>query len=114
LSSAEAEFYALTKGAAYGLGIQSYFRDWGIELKVTCYSDASAGLSFASRRGLGRIRHVETRFLWLQDRVALKHLTVKKIGTEDNPADVLTKPLTREKIDKFCAAIGQEDCPDGV
>ena len=112
LSSAEAEFYALTKGAAYALGIQSYFRDWGVELPITCYTDASSGLSFATRRGLGRIRHVETRFLWLQDRVALKHLRIAKVGTDDNPADILTKPMTREKLDKFCAMIGQESATE--
>ena len=107
LSSAEAEFYAMTQGAAYTLGTQSYFRDWQVELTIACYSDASSGLSFASRRGLGRMRHVETRFLWLQERVALKHLRVTKVGTDDNPSDMLTKQLTPAKFVAFGESVGE-------
>ena len=114
LSSAEAEFYALGSTAAYGLGIQSYFRDWNVELKITCYSDSSSGLSFASRRGLGRIRHVETRFLWLQERVALKHLKVLKVNTKDNPADALTKPLSKGELDRYLRRLGEMRKEDNV
>ena len=56
-------------------------------------SDASAARSFASRRGLGKQRHVETRWLWLQAEVAQGTVVVKQVGTEQNPADVLTKYL---------------------
>ena len=34
LSSAEAEYYALTKGVAYSLGIQRMFKDWGLNLEI--------------------------------------------------------------------------------
>mmetsp|Transcript_61626 Transcript_61626/g.161902 ORF Transcript_61626/g.161902 Transcript_61626/m.161902 type:complete len:376 (-) Transcript_61626:351-1478(-) len=61
LSSAEAEYYGLTKGAAIGLGLKSLAEDWflGVECKVhfAVYSDSSAALAFASRRGLGTMRH---------------------------------------------------------
>ena len=107
LSSAEAEYYALGSTAAYCLGVQSYFRDWQIELAVTCYSDSSSGLSFASRRGLGRTRHVETRFLWLQERVALKHIRILKVNTCENPADVLTKPLSYAELVKHLKRLGE-------
>ena len=107
LSSAEAEFYALTAGAAYSLGVQSFFRDWGTEVELTCHSDSSSGLGFASRRGLGRIRHVETRYLWLQERVASKHLRVLKVHTDENPADVLTKAFASAKVEKFCKMVGE-------
>ena len=98
LSSAEAEYYALTKGAAYALGIQSHFRDWGVELKILIRSDSSSGLSFSSRRGLGRMRHIQTRYLWLQERVAAKHLRLEKVRTDMNPADILTKILPISKV----------------
>lgn len=107
LSSAEAEYYALGSTAAYYSGVQSYFRDWQVELSVTCYSDSSSGLSFASRRGLGRIRHVETRFLWLQERVALKHIKVSKVSTNDNPADILTKPLSYAEMSRYVERLGE-------
>eukprot|EP00971_Amphidinium_carterae_P078664 1556332-Amphidinium_carterae.3 len=46
------------------------------------------------RRGVGKnARHIQTRLLWLQERVAAKHLHAKKVHTDANTADVLTKAL---------------------
>lgn len=107
LSSAEAEYYALTKGAAYALGIQSLFRDWSIELEIQMFSDSSSAISFAKRRGLGKNRHVATRYLWLQERIAMRHLKVIKVATEENPADIFTKSLSRNVLDKHTEAMHQ-------
>ena len=99
LSSAEAEYYALTKGAAYTMGTRSFFRDLRRELRITTlFTDSSSGLAFSSRRGLGRMRHIETRYLWLQDAVAQKLLKVVKVHTDENIADVLTKPISPTKM----------------
>ena len=107
LSSAEAEFYALTKGAAYALGVQSLFNDWGVQVDITMFTDSSSGLSFSSRRGLGKMRHIQTRFLWLQDLVASKALNVRKILGTLNPADILTKPLGADVLLRVCGELGQ-------
>ena len=110
LSSAEAEYYALTKGAAYALGIQSMFRDWGLELGLAVvWSDSSSGLSFASRRGLGRMRHIETRYLWLQDRVAKGDMRVHKIEGTKKVSDVLTKVTNGVLLAKHMATMGYVD-----
>ena len=69
--------------AAKELGIKGH----GMELET----DASAAKSYASRRGAGRIRHVEVRWLWLQKAVADGRFKLVKIAGGDNPADVLTK-----------------------
>jgi hypothetical protein len=111
LSSAEAEYYALTKGVAYSLGIQSLFKDWGLNLEIEAFSDSSSAIAFAKRRGLGKNRHVATRYLWLQERIALKHLKVLKIGTDDNPADIFTKCLSREVLDKHTKSMNQHVVP---
>ena len=107
LSSAEAEYYAMTKGAAYPLGIQSLFRDWCIELNIELFCDSSSAISFVKRRGLGKNRHIATRYLWLQERVAMRHLQVMKVRTDENPADLFTKCLTRRIIDQNCAELKQ-------
>ena len=96
LSSGESEFYACVKGGASLLGMRSLMMDWGVcpklTLKIRTYSSAAKG--FATRRGLGRQRHVSTRFLWLQDKVSKGELKVVKHGTTDQVADFLTKPET--------------------
>ena len=71
LSSGESEFYACVKGGASLLGMRSLMLDWRICPKLTLKirTDSSAAKGFATRRGLGRQRHVSTSFLWLQDKV---------------------------------------------
>lgn len=109
LSSPEAEYYALVRGACYGLGMQAHYADLGISVKLRVYSDSSSARSFAKRQGLGKQRHVQTRFLWLQDRVRLKHVEVRSIPGTANPADMLTKALTRRESDRYCWDIGLRD-----
>ena len=114
LSSAESEYYALTKGECSGLGLQSLFADWNLKLQLSLHTDSSSSKAIASRRGTGKSnRHIQTRMLWLQERVAAKHLRVVKVASESNPADMLTKALERSKIEEFCAEIGQtEPCAE--
>ena len=111
LSSAEAEYYALTRGGAYALGAQSHFEDWGIvgttvELVPRLHSDSSSARSFASRKGLGKQRHVQTRYLWLQDRVRVGHLALRRIAGTENASDMLTKALPAAEFLKCCEKLG--------
>ena len=73
LSVCEAEYYALVEGASRVKGIAAMAKELGIEAEVEvmdALTDSSSAKSFASRRGAGRIRHIEVRWLWLQDEVA--------------------------------------------
>ena len=55
------------------------------------HTDSSAALDISHRRGLGKTRHIHVQCLRVQEKVKNKELTVSKIGTHENPADVLTK-----------------------
>jgi len=106
LSSTEAEFYAATKGAALALGLQSFLADLDQPTRIVLYTDSSGALGFSKRRGLGGLRHMSTRFLWLQERVACKHLSMQKIAGEDNIADVLTKHLPAQSLARWLKEAG--------
>ena len=54
LSSAESEYYALTKGGCSGLGLQRLFADWNLKLQLSLHTDCSSAKAVASRRGAGR------------------------------------------------------------
>ena len=98
LSSGEAEYYALVKGAAEALGLKALLADLGISATIHLAVDSSAAKSMASRTGLGKVRHMEVQFLWLQERVKRREVTVRKISGATNPADVLTKPKGLQEI----------------
>ena len=106
LNVSEAEFYALVHGGAHGLGLRSYFADLGLSMEVVIQSDSNAARAFASRRGLGKQRHVMTRYLWLQERVRCKHLSITKIRSEDNCSDILTKSMPASTLDRHMEAMG--------
>ena len=69
LSSGEAELHGIAMGAAQGIGLQSLLKDlgWNVELKI--WSDATAAIGIARRKGLGNKRHLDTTDLWLQDKI---------------------------------------------
>lgn len=98
LSSGEAEFYSLVTASCGALGEQSALRDWGIWLPIQCWMDSNTGLSIASRRGLGRVKHVDTIFLWVQDAVASGRISLGKKPTADMLADLLTKAMDQARM----------------
>ena len=97
LSSAEAEFYGMIEGVTRAKGLLSLARELGFEdlpIVVHLGTDSSAAKSFVSRRGLGRMRHLEIRDLWLQEEVREGKVVVNKILGTENPADLMTKILS--------------------
>ena len=57
-SSGEAEFYALAKSASRALGAVAMAADMAKVVKPCVRVDATASKAIASRRGVGRIRHL--------------------------------------------------------
>ena len=100
LNVAETEFYALCHGAAHGLGLQSFLSDLNVSLSLVIESDSNSARSFSSRLGLGKQRHVMTRFLWLQDAVSTKRLEIRRVPTKENVSDILTKPCDATTLQK--------------
>ena len=74
--------------------------------KIQLLSDASAAIGIASRRGSGKVRHIEVSQLWLQDRVLSGSIEVTKIGTVNNLADALTKHVDSEILGKRMQGLG--------
>ena len=105
LSSAENEYYAICGTAATGMGIQALLNDWNVPIDLKVLTDSSSTKAFASRRGLGKMKHIQTRYLWIQERLALKHFSLEKVGTLVNRADVLTKQLSAKDVLKHLTAI---------
>ena len=80
------------------MGIASMFQDMGVQYSITLFTDSSAAKGMSSRRGLGKVRHIELNQLWLQDQVARGKISVRKIRGEDNFSDSLTKHSNPERI----------------
>ena len=57
--------------------------------------------------GLGKVRHLDTRHLWLQERVQCGQVLLDKCPAESNLADIGTKPLNGKRFQELAVAAGQ-------
>ena len=106
LSSAELEYYAMVDAATRSFGIKNLAAEMGLNLKVVLHTDSSGAKSMASRRGAGRVRHIETKWLWLQAAVARGLIKLEKVAGTENPADLMTKFLAMDLIRKHLEYCG--------
>ena len=108
LSSGEAEIYSAVKGASVGIGCQNLMRDMGVTFSepILLRVDSTACLGMCGRKGAGRVRHIHTPTLWLQQAVANKIIILDKVVGTENPADLGTKPLGAAGIDKVLVQCG--------
>ena len=106
LSSAESEFYATLKAAQESLGIIALAKEFSLTMTVSLQVDASAALGVAQRVGIGKIRHLQTGALWLQEQQLRKSVNLGKMPGANNPSDIITKNVARELLEKHMAGLG--------
>ena len=107
LSSGEAEFYGVVKAAGVGLGLQSLLRDLHLDVSVRVWTDSTATMGICGRQGLGKLRHIDTQCLWIQQRVRDKTIELRKVRGDVNPADLFTKHLTgSDRVESLLGLFG--------
>eukprot|EP00974_Lingulodinium_polyedra_P122417 11182751-Lingulodinium_polyedra.AAC.1 len=65
-------------------------REMGVNAVLFASADSSSAKAFASTRGLGRMRRLEVKDLWLQGLVKNGRVKLQKVRGDLNPADVMT------------------------
>merc|ERR1712122_102503 len=100
LSSGEAELAGIVKGTAEALGLRSLAIDLGLTVSIQVYADSAAAIGICRRSGIGRVRHLATGQLWVQEKIRSGEVALFKVHGGLTPADILTKHVARELIDK--------------
>ena len=109
LSSGEAELYAIGSGVADGLFVRSLVEESKLFQKTNLFvfTDSNVGKSIVSRFGASRkTKHVELRFLYVQELVASGMIRVRKVLGTLNPADILTKHVPKETLFRHLPTFG--------
>jgi hypothetical protein len=106
LSSAESELYAIGSGSVEALGFATLLEEWHEPTVPVLYSDSSSALHVVKKRGPGKMKHIALRMLALQEWCAAKRLRFEKVHTDENESDLLTKPMTQERLVKLAKKIG--------
>ena len=58
------------------------------------------------RQGIGKLKHIGVAYLWVQDEIRSERLRVHRVRSEENVADLGTKPLSEAAIAKHCLTVG--------
>ena len=107
LSVGEAEFYAVVKGGQVGPSLRSIYQDLRIPQKVEIQSDSTTTNPLTDRFGAGqRTKHIDTRYFWVQERVQDGDISIKKVLTAKNCADVGTKTVPDSAQQQPCKFAG--------
>ena len=79
--------------------MQSMMADLGMSAQVPVWTNSNAAKAIASRRGLGKTRHVELRYFWLQEVTKSGRVKMRRMPGGQNLADRLTKEKAWHQIE---------------
>ena len=113
LNSCEAEVMAASEGIKEALLLQEVLMFAGsgyyeIEIKV----DSSAAHAFFHKRGVGRMKHIDSKIFWLQDLIAAGGVRLKKIPRTQNLEDMLTHTPGAKELEVFLPLMGLRCCSE--
>ena len=99
LSSGESEMYALGALSAELIFAQAILKEIGLSFLIHARADSSTARAVATKQGASRkMKHIQTRFVFIQILVFRKLLTMSSVKTDVNPSDIGTKALGRERF----------------
>ncbi|GJV57264.1 hypothetical protein Tco_1458269 [Tanacetum coccineum] len=98
ISTTEAEYVSTGKACQQALWMKKALIDYDVRLDdipITCDKKGAIDLSKNPAQH-SRTKHIEIRHHFLRDNVQKGNISIEKVSSEDNIADILTKPLKRE------------------
>ena len=101
LSSGEAELNAMLKAACEGLNLKYLLDEIGEERMLHLMGDSSASHGTLQRLGSGRVKHLQTHQLWLQEKVYNGEVSSENIHRAINWADSLTHAWVANDMGHF-------------
>jgi hypothetical protein len=113
LSTCEAELYAGTSAAQEAVWLTGLMRELGQCNNVpTLWCDNQSTVAMTKDPIFSaRSKHIEARYFFIRELVQAKKISAQHIRSENNIADIFTKPLNKEDHAKFRAALGVKPIP---
>ena len=86
---------------------QAILKEVGLPFLIHARADSSTARAVATKQVASRkMRHIHTRFLFIQDLVFRKLLTMPAVKTDVTPSDIGTKALGRERFYTLRSMLG--------
>ena len=111
-SSGEAELYGSSSVVMDGRVVK-YLLEWiGFRVGYTFCVDSSAAKAIIQRDGVGKVKHLDIRVMWLQQERRDNGLVIAKVPGEENVADLGTKAHPRGRFLKLREMACITDCSE--
>ena len=85
LSSTGSELLALVKGGIEALGARNFLADVGARCEVVLGVDVAPTIAVVLRTGVGRVRRLDVRYLWIHERIRSGEFQVYKVFWDGEP-----------------------------
>jgi hypothetical protein len=110
LSSTEAEYMAMSDCSRQAVWLQNFFGEIGFSIgPVPINGDNQGSIFIASNPTTNRLsKHIDVRYHYIRQVVTEGKVNLYYVRSDENPADILTKPLGRVKFAKFRPWLGLE------
>ena len=109
LSTAEAEYIALSQAAQEAMWLRQLFSDLQSEPcgPTVLHEDNQAAICLSKNpQGHGKSKHIEIKYHFIREQVKNGAIKLQYCQTSDMVADVLTKGLAKDKFEKLRALTG--------
>ena len=116
-SSTEAEYIVASMGAREVVSLRKLlFGLFGKPLPpTTIYCDNQSCIKLSLNPVFhNRSKHIEIPYHYVRDMVEKDVIKLEYISTEDQIADILTKPLAKTKVELFCKELGMIVKPEDM
>ena len=107
-STAEAEYIAAGSCCAQILWMRNQLADYGFDFKsIPIHCDNTSAIAITHNPVMhSRTKHIEIRYHFIRDHVQNGTISLQYIPTEDQLADVFTKPLDESRFNKLISELG--------
>ena len=108
LSTTEAEYMAMTAAVKESIWLRGIAAEFGVEQKsISIGCDNNGAISLAKHQVFHeRSKHIDVRYHFVREEIERGNIVVFKVDTADNPSDMLTKPLPKEKFELCMKLVG--------
>ena len=111
-SSTEAELYAAGSTCFEGRLLKHFLERAGFLVLYRLHVDSSSAKAVMARDGVGKIKHLDVRVLWLQAEREHHDLVVLKVPGDRNPSDLGTKSHAQKRFEMLRELVGIKCCKE--
>jgi len=111
LSTNEAKYIAVGHACAQSIWLKHQLMDYGVKLeKVPLYCDNTSAINLTKNPiQHSKTKHIEIRHHFIRDHIQKVDIEIMFVKTENQLADLFTKPLARDRFNKLRTELGVLD-----